>query len=146
MALADDLKPVIDSIRAIPGQLGLRPNRVFLVEGSWSGDYTGELNEVRDTTELLVGDQPPKVRRLNDEQLAVGELAEGAIEVGPVTPSYTGGGVSVADLIGSALTNGETLILRLVGPEGTTHYRITKRFFDRAMHYKIQAEPVSKEA
>ena len=41
MALADDLKPVIDSIRAIPGQLGLRPNRVFLVEGSWSGDYTG---------------------------------------------------------------------------------------------------------
>lgn len=146
MALADDLLPVIDAIRAIPGQLGLRPNRVYLLDGSWDGSHTGEGVEVQTETELTVGDsQPPKVRLLSDEIIAMGELAAGSLEIGPITPSYTGGGVSSATLLAQSVARGDTRTLKVVGPAGTAHYRVTSVKTDRAMHYTVRAEPVGTD-
>jgi hypothetical protein len=143
MALADDLKPIIDEIRGIPGSLGLRPNRVYLVRAVWSGEHTGELDETQDLTEITVGDsQPPKVKIISDEQKALGQLADGSIEIGPITPTYTGGGIAVSSLYARSLNRGETLHVKVVGPAGTNYYRITEVMTDRAMHYKFRAEPV----
>lgn len=146
MALADDLKSTIDAIRGIPGQLGLRPNRVYLMEGIWDGEYTGEGREDQFLTELTVGDsQPPRVRQLGDEAIALGNLAAGSIEIGPVTPEYTGGGFSSATLLAESVSRGDTWSVKVVGPAGTTHYRVTSVKTDRAMHYTIRAAPEGRE-
>jgi hypothetical protein len=147
LALADDLLSLVDSIRAIPGQLGLRPNRVYIVDANWDGAFAGEGTEVETETEITVGDeQPPKVRILSDEQLAMGELASGSIEIGPITPSYTGGGHSATTLLAQSVARGDTRLLRVVGRAGTAHYRVTRVTTDRAMHYMMRAEPVTLEA
>ena len=146
MTLADDLLPVIDGIRAIPGQLGLRPNRVYLVATEWDGAYTGEGEATEDADEITVGSgQPPKVRQLNDEQLAMGQLAAGAIEIGPVTPSYSGGGVSAAVLLAQAVAAGDTRHVRVVGPAGIAVYRVTSVTTHRALNFMFRCEPAGSE-
>lgn len=120
----------------------MRPNRVYLVESEWDGEYTGEGEETQTALELTVGGQPPKARQLNDEQIAMGELAAGAIEIGPVTPQFSTGGFSAAMLLAQAVEKGLTRHVELVGPMGTTQFRVTSVTTDRALRYVFRGEPV----
>lgn len=142
MALADSLKSLARSVRAIPGQMGLRPHRVFLVTETWDGGQVGEGTKASVEVELVEGDnQPPKVRQLTDERRALGDLAAGALEIGPVTPPDAG--TITADMLrGVDLQPGiETLKLRVSGPLGDALYTIKGLTMDRAIHWTIVAEP-----
>jgi hypothetical protein len=143
MALADSLKPLLGKARAIAGQLGLRPHRVYLRSGYWSGTTTGEGEETPLETEITEHGQPPKVRTVTDERRALADLPAGSIEVGPITPIHSGGGTSVAGLLGSALGDLDTFHLRVVGPQGDHLYRVSSVKSDKALHYTITAKPVS---
>jgi len=142
MTLADDLKPIIEGIRAIPGQLGLRPYRVFVKTGTWTGDRTGEGGEVVAEVELLENGYSPKVRFLDDEAIALGGLDKGSVRIGPITPEHSTGGTDIDDLLGTALVVGETLQLRLSGPDGDALFVVKNKSFDRALHWTIEAQPV----
>lgn len=144
LTLADSLKPVLFRIRAIPGSLGLRPHSVEILAKSWNGAHTGAGELSTDTLRLTqANNQPPKVRWLRDDEIAVGSLSAGTVEIGPVTPRFQEGGLDIADLNGSALSRGDVLQLRITGPkhpDGAV-YHLSKLTADKAMHYMIQAQP-----
>jgi len=143
MALADDLKPIVFSIRAIPGQFGLRPHTVAVRDTSWDGPHTGDGEPTETWTSITEsGGHPPKVRWLRDDEVAVGGLASGTVEVGPITPEL---GVPILLLQGDALSAGDTHQLLITGPNHPNGaiYAIKRIECDRALHYKIQAAPVS---
>lgn len=147
MALADSLKPLAHRIRAIPGRLGIRPYRIHVVIGEWSGAVLGEGVGTSTTLEITEhGGYPPKVRFLNDEEIAIGSLPRGSVEVGPITPDHAGGGTSWATLAGAAAERGETVTYVLTGPEFPTGARFqrTAGQTDRALHYKITLQPMSE--
>jgi len=144
MSFASDILPAIGSIRGIPGALGLRPYRVFIRSGAWGGTYTGDGTETQAETEVTEHGQSPKVRFLNDEQLALGGADKGTCTVGPITPSHSGGGTSVALLEGSSLSVGETLHVRLLHQDGSeSFYRVTDIDKSRALHYTLTCQPAS---
>ena len=142
--LADSLKGLVYSVRSLPGQLGLRPHRVWLLRRSWSGSHTGA--GTRSDLEFPItegGKQPPKVRWLSDEEIAVGSLAAGTVEIGPITPKHKGGGTDLSILDGSTLTMGQVRHVWILGPQHPkgAAYRITKISADRALHYTLTACP-----
>lgn len=147
-ARRDRLRKIAHRVRAIPGhRFGLRPHTVALVAGTWSGTHTGDGGVSDDETPIVeANSQPPKVRWLSDEQIAVGSLAKGTIVVGPVTPSFSGGGTDLASIVGTDLSQGDTLHLKVTGPKHPTGalYRISKINADKALRYMITAEPVSE--
>ena len=61
--LGFDLVGVVDSVRGIAAELGLRPYRVFLVHAVWTGSQVGEgLARVTSRREIL---PPPRVRDID---------------------------------------------------------------------------------
>jgi len=144
MSNVDGLRKLLDRGRAIPGIWGLRPYRSFLIEGYWDGAYTGDGESADFETELLVGGQPPKVRFLTSEQLALGGVPEGTCTVGPLTPSHTGGGVAASSLEGTSLAAGNTLHVRLLHSDGSeAFYRVTKVDKQKALRIMLTCEPVA---
>lgn len=140
MTLADDLKPLVNAVRAIPGEMGLRPHSVTAKLGEWNGSHTGEGAETVTSTTLLESGQNPKVRWLKQEERALSDLPEGACEIGPLTPGL---GLDLDTV--TATDAGQTLHLRIVGPQHPSGaiYRVTKINADHALHYTLQAVPVS---
>jgi hypothetical protein len=144
MALADDLRPLLHQIRAIPGELGLRPHSVALVAARTSGgQYTGDGSRWEIETAIVhSGGQPPKVRWAKDQDVAMGLVPKGAVTVGPITSDFTGYEHLVA-LNGGDLERGAVRHLRITGPKQPSgaDYRITDVKCERALHYLITAEP-----
>lgn len=149
MALADDLKAIVWSVRAIPGQLGLRPYSATIVQGVDLGEQTGDDAGVYlDVPILEASGQSPRIRQLSDEELALAGLGAGLWKVGPFTPDFTSGGTAIADMLGTTLDAGDTLRIRLTGPrypDGAL-FRIVKVGHDHALHYDLTLAPVSTEA
>jgi hypothetical protein len=149
MALADDLKPLLASIRAIPGQLGLRPHSVTLVGARTSGStgYTGDGGRWELETAIQhTGGYSPKVRWAKDQDVAMGLVPKGAVTVGPVTSDFTGY-EHLVKLTGGDLETGAVRLLRITGPKHPkgADYRITEVKCERALHYLITAEPVGTQ-
>jgi hypothetical protein len=149
LSLADDLKPLLFEARSIAGTLGLRPHSVSIVIASTSGTYTGDGTRTETETAITeASNQPPKVRWLKDEELALGNLSAGTIEVGPITPSNGTIGTLLATLSGADLTDGQVRFLRITGPQhpNGADYTITRVNGDKALRYSIQGTPVGRQA
>lgn len=145
MTLAEALRPTLSAARAIAGSLGLHPYRVYIRSGSWAGTYTGDGAVTVTETEVTENGQPPKVRFVSDETVALGAVARGSCTIGPITPSHSSGGTSIALLEGSSLVVGQTLHARLVHSDGSeTRYRVTDVAKDSALHYTLTCEPVGE--
>jgi hypothetical protein len=145
MTLADDLMQVVFDGRGIAGSLGFRPYRVYIVAESYTGQHTGEGGGNIDETEIVEGsNQPPKVRWLKDEEIAVGNLAGGTIEIGPITPAFSSGGTDLSGLLDD-LERGSECFVRIVGPKhpNGAKYRLTERRMERALRYMLRAVPVA---
>jgi hypothetical protein len=88
--LAQQLSPIVDSIRQIATDFGLRPYRVFLVHVEWTGPTRGigVANEISRREILptpVVADMSSTSRILH----AVGMVEEGSIKLSKVTASLT---------------------------------------------------------
>ncbi len=148
MTLAERLKRTVYKGRGIAGTLGFRAHTVAIVSESYSGQHTGESSANIDETPLVEGaGQPPKVRWLKDDEIALGNLAGGTIEVGPITPEFAGGGTDL-DLLMGQLERGATRYVRITGPKHTDGalYRIAEIRAERALRYIIRAVPVANGA
>jgi hypothetical protein len=148
MTLADSLKPLVSSIRAIPAQLGLRPYSASIVTGinlgAHTGDQVGAYEEIPITES---GGVPPRIRQLSDEELALANLGAGLWKVGPFTPDFTTGGTAIADMLGTSLDTGDTRYVKLTGPAypNGAFFRVVKVGHDHAMHYDLTIAPSSTE-
>lgn len=142
----DSLRRIANRARAIPGaQFGLRPYTVSVTTISWTGDHPGEGTETVTTTAITELGQPPRVRQLSSEELALGSLPRGTVEVGPVTPDYAGGGTSWSTLTGGGVAAGAEFFFTLTGPEFPTGARfvLAGSTSDRALGYRVTLKPMS---
>ena len=141
MTFASDILPDLSAIRAIPGELGLRPHRVYLRTKEVFGQF-GSSFAARTDIEITEGNgQPPKVTQLNDEQLALASIPQGSFEIGPITTPREDLGITSDQLRGVGLDTYDTLLIRLVGPTGDNLYRIQKLTMDKALHWKLTVVP-----
>jgi hypothetical protein len=143
----DALRKLVDRGRALPGRWGLRVFRVYVVERHWTGDRPGEGGTSEDSTELLVGGQAPKVATLSGETIAVEQLPSDTIQIGPLTPEFSGGGTDIDILKGELWPTDERWLLVTgpgMGDEGT-RFRIVSVRADKALRYVIRAAPLSLE-
>lgn len=149
MTLAEDLRPALFEARAIAGTLGLRPHTIALVIAATSGaNYTGDGNRSETVTPITEANgQPPKIRWLKSEERAVGQLPDGSIEVGPITPAFPGGGTLVATLTGADALPGQLVLFRVTGPQhpNGADYRRLGDGLDRALHYTLRLAPVGDQ-
>jgi hypothetical protein len=145
--LKDAILPVAYSARAIAGKLGFRPHTVAVVNVNSSGTHTGDGTRTETVTAITEADsQPPKVRWLKDDEiaLAAGALPSGSVEIGPITPSFSGGGTELATINGSDLAVKDVRLIRITGPMHPTgaDYTVVGVQADRALRYMIRAVPV----
>lgn len=130
-------------VRAIPGLHGLRPYRVTVVIRSWSGARIGEGAYTDQEHELLESGQPPKVRFVADEERMLASLPSGSIDVGPVTPECSAGGVTWDTMTAGSAAPGNEVLYRITGPEfpaGALYVR-SEAHSDRAIHYELRLVP-----
>ncbi len=118
MSFVSDVLPDIDEIRAIPGDLGLRPFTITVRTRSWSGTRVGDGTSTDADAILLVHGQAPKCRRVAYKETAAagGKYQEGDYRVGPMTPDFPGGGVAFSTLAPTSQASTE-IYYRLVGPD-----------------------------
>lgn len=142
----DRYRRIAASKRPLPGKHGLRPHTVAIITRYSFGQHTGDI-DMSSLIPLTEQDgQPPKVRWLNGEQLALSGLAKGAIDIGPITPEFNGGGTAISAFDGTPLDTGDVLHLLITGP---THpngalYKVVDITSDRALHYTLRATPGSE--
>jgi hypothetical protein len=149
MSFAENMRATLARCRAIPGELGLRPHAVEIVTRSYSGAHTGDGDAAESAVQVLNVDQNPRCRWLTDEQRALGGLVKDAVDIGPITPGsiwsqWVDMNGSIETVDGTNTETGETLQLRITGPNHPNGalYRITRIQRDRAMRIVIRAEPV----
>ncbi len=138
MSFASDILPDLKAIRTIPDDMGMRPHTVSIVTGDWSGVHVGDGSLAAVTVPIT---PTPKVRWMNDEQIALSGLPKGSAIIGPITPSFP----AFASLVGFGLSTHQTLHLRITGPQHPNGaiYRVTEAKAERSLRYMLTAQPVS---
>lgn len=149
MTLRDVLLPVVWIVRGLPGQFGLHRHTVEIGLGAWTGAVTGEGTLATTWTPIVEnGGQPPKVRWLKTEELAVGALQKGSVQIGPITPDFSGGGTSAGTLMLASIQTGQTRHVRITGPQHPNGalYVIQNSDFGSALHYTLVCEPIAEQS
>jgi hypothetical protein len=148
-SLVPSLRKTLYSARSIAGQLGFRIHTVSVVIARTGGPRTGDGGRWERVTPITeAGGQPPKVRWLKDEEKALGSLPDGTVEIGPITPEFTGGGTEANVITGDNIEEGAVMLVRITGPQHPegADYRVTARTLDRALRYMLRAVPVGTQA
>ena len=148
MSFATDLHAALAAVRGLAGSMGLHGHAVSVLAGAWSvsGGHTGDGTETSTATPLRENGQNPKVVWLNDEQvaLAIG-TTNATVEIGPLTPDHGSGGVAVSTLLGTGLSDDQTLHVLITGPKHPSgeRYRVVEVRAGSALHYTLRCKPVS---
>ncbi len=103
LSLREALLPVIDQLRGLPGQLGLRQYTVSVVKREWTGERVGLGYNTDTETPIRVdlGSYTPKVQMLSSRDIIAsgGLYTDQDLKIGPITPPFVG-----STLDGSAIT------------------------------------------
>jgi hypothetical protein len=112
LSFRTDLLHVVDEVRALRGPspgLDIQTVALTIVRRTWSGGRRG----AGTATDVILTALPMryKIRGLSEKQIASsgGRLEAGDVKVGPITPSYPGGGVTPDQLKPSGTTGGEVI-------------------------------------
>ncbi len=94
LTLREALLPVIDQLRGIPAQLGLRRFTVQVVVRTWTGTRAG-LGYNTDTAQSITvdaGTYAVKVEVISSQDIIAsgGLFSTEDLKIGPITPEYTG--------------------------------------------------------
>jgi hypothetical protein len=133
--------------RSEAGIAGFRPHSVAVVATTWTGQHTGEGSGIPESTPIVeANSQPPRVRWLNSEEIALANLGSGIVEIGPITPAFSGGGTDLETLAGDIQT-GATRYVLITGPQHPSGaiYRITDISAERPLRYMLKAAPTATE-
>lgn len=145
LTLRDSLLPVVDTIRGIPGLLGLRLFSVSVHTRTWSGTRAGAGSSVDFDTSIRqdLGLVPVKVRQLTETDAvnSGGVYSSQDIEVGPITPPFAGSTLD-NDAIGifepQPGTSPVEIFFRVTGPglpAGGASFKKISQKVDKAFRY-----------
>ena len=143
MALADAIRPALDKIRGIGGLLGLRPLTVTVTVRTWTGTRAGLGTSSDVTTTLLVNGQNPIVKLVSPADVIAsgGKLTAGHYLVGPLTPTFTGGGYAPSAMDPAAVGPAVEVLWRVSGvclPAGGVECERVSGDTSSALHYSVE--------
>jgi hypothetical protein len=143
--LADRLKKTVYRGRAIAGSLGFRITAITLLLGHRESIRKRAAAVVRIPI-VEANNQPPRARPMKDEEVAVGGLASGTWEIGPITPLFSGGGTDITKLQGKGLAPGDDRLILLEGPAfpNGALFEITSIVAQKALRIMVQCKPVEQ--
>lgn len=150
MSLKDDLLPLIDTLRAIPGDLGFRPYQVWVRTTTYAGPRVGVGAKTVTETRLLVGGQDPKVREVRRKDVFAGtpESVNAEYDIGPLTPEFAGGGVSESTINPEKTSTPTTVTFLLKGPGLPTEGLLCQRVgdhLDRPLRMVIRVQSMGRK-
>lgn len=125
--LVEQLGPLVDELRQLNTDFGLRPYRVFSVVVRWSGGAVGKGNPTVITDkELLPTPNVPGLHTLEDRMTEGGRSERGSILMTEVSPRYTEDEVRSLFHVHPLLSGDDGFLeLRIDGRDGET---IRRRF------------------
>jgi len=144
IAFRNSLRKLAYNIRSIPGkQFGWRNHTVTVETRTYLGVERGQGSKLVTSTPITEAHgQPPKVRFLSDEEVALGGENKAIVEVGPITPDFGGGGTAFATLY-PTLPDNTILNYVIEGPDGIARYRLVDVKTDKAGHYMVRLDRTS---
>lgn len=148
MGLVNSLRRTLYRGRAIASRIDreFRPHSVTICTTSEAGTHTGDVNGLDERTAITQADgHNPKVRWLSDEEIAVGGYpSRGVVEIGPITPKFSGGGTDLSVLTGADLQRRDTLQIEIKGPRHPDgmRYRLVQITAEKAFGYFLRAAPI----
>lgn len=138
MTLRDDLLPVVDDLRELPDEFGLRRYSVKIRRRAWSGIKPGQGTP----TDVDVEIQPrPKVREVTTQEIADsgGTWRQGDFKVDKVTPHYVDGlvtgGYTPSQLNIRPSGINQDVCFILTGDEGPFECQLIEIHFERSFTY-----------
>lgn len=151
MSLKDELLPLVDELKAIPGELGFRPYQVWVRTVESAGSRSGIGARTLSETRLLVGGQDPKVREVKREDVTAGNKAhlEAEYDIGPLTPEFAGGGVAEDTINPQQTGTPAQVFFVLKGPGLPTSGLLCRRVsdkMDRPLRIVVRVKGIGREA
>jgi hypothetical protein len=115
---------------------------VFVVATVWSGGHIGEGTAIIVRRAISERGQPPKVRWLSNDEVALAGYDKPTVEIGPITPDHPGGGTSLAVLKDRAATGKAEFYYELIGPDfpAGAKFALVGDNSDRALHYTVRLQ------
>lgn len=137
------LRKLAYKVRAIPGKIGIRVYSVEVQVTTSAGAELGQGAHTVVTSAITEADgQPPRVRWLDNREIALGGYEDGTVEVGPITPDFPGGGTLVSTLRPNPPVN-TTVRVVLKGPDYPAtggRFRVRNVRHDKALSYFLLLE------
>lgn len=132
---------MLDSLRAIPGKMGLHPHKVTVRVRTWAGgsrpaEHGSTFTDV--DTVLRVGGQNPKVAQVSQKDVIAsgGSYTDRRVKVGPLTPPFPGGGTEYTTLDPPKVASPVEVFWKIEGdgypPGGSWFTRVSDE--DSALH------------
>lgn len=143
MTVRDNILPLLNNARTKLVALGgvcYRTNAVTIRRRVWSGSRVGEGSVTN--TDLVITPRP-RVEDVSGREIAGsgGTYQDGDIKIHKITPAYSGGGYTPAQLYPAVTTDNEEIVVVLVGSAGTTICTIVDVKFDAALGYQLVVRP-----
>lgn len=115
MSLRTRMLAVADRVRAIPARLDERPTTVTIRTRTWAGGLPGREGATTHVDVVLT--PTPKVREISQREIvnSGGRYQAGDLRVGPITPAYTGGGYTEAQLAPVVTSDAVEVVYVLAG-------------------------------
>jgi hypothetical protein len=134
--LRDDLLPVINELRALPNQFGIRRYTTTIRTRTWSGTYSGE-GTPTDVDVVLT--PVPRVDVISTDEVASsgGTYREGDFRITAITPAFVatpssgGSGYSPSQLNLRPTAQNQDVTVILTGDEGTIECMVVEFNFSR---------------
>ncbi len=125
MTFRDSMNRLAANVRRVPVRLDERPTTVTIRTRTWAG---GRRRADGGSTDVDVVLTPtPKVREVTTRDIAAsaGRYVLGDVKVGPITPTFPGGGYTQAQLAPPTTDSGVEIIYVLEGNENGEYTRVT---------------------
>lgn len=150
--LRDDVLPIIDDGRALMDELGFRRFDITLRTVAWSGDRVGLGTATTTDTALTLEPSGSRinVKRVSQHDVVAsgGLYQDGDYTVGPITPTYTGGGHAVVDFDPAVGANPTEVSFKLVGqglPSAGAWFRKVAQQVDGNFRYSFTLRALNSQ-
>ena len=124
MTFRDRMNALADRVRRVPVTLDERPTTVTIRTRTWGGGRKGADGARTDVDVVLA--PVPRVREVNQRDIAssAGRYTIGDIKVGPITPTFPGGGYTQSQLAPTATDSGTEVFYVLAGNVAGEYARV----------------------
>ncbi len=135
MSLRSDLLPTFQATRVLINDLGFRTNNLTISTKTWASGRPGVGSATYSSITIT---PPPKIREVSAREIASsgGRYQEGDLRVTKITPAFSGGGYTPAQIRPTTVTSGVEVLYVVAGPSAGD-YRLVDSDFSKNFGYEL---------